>query len=152
MRYHGLGVSDPITEKNPSVVLKRVFSGKAQPGQEEIAARVRSILHGKLSVFDRLVFVASLRTPEGRREFCLHHFGGECRQDDVVETVAAARHRQVFLYWLSMSLLEKTADVSEYCGLQGWSFAGALRPWSTQAAQDQLVPDGANRPEREQFR
>ena len=96
-----------------------------------------STLLGIPSVFERLIYVASLANIDS---------GGD-RDHQVVR----AEHQAVFEDWLALSLRDKHVDLEVCAADQGHTTSGMMRHWIQPSNYQDLIPLSALAPQRELF-
>ena len=110
---------------------------------------VKSVLSRTASVFDRLLYLASLEDPATGRygeELMEQMFG-----DQDVDRALREQHVAIFQNWLCLTLPEQTADLEWYLANRCQDRRATLRQWVREKSYERLIPRGAGPSERQLF-
>lgn len=113
------------------------------------AALMRLALEKSESLFDRLVYLASLQDRNtGRYSEGLLTRAFGC---DEVDRILREEHKATFERWLQLTLEEQAVDLRYY--IESWCHfeRAALRKWMRDRSYEGLVPGGAMQAQRRLF-
>ena len=108
-----------------------------EPSRPADRSDLSSTLPGIPSVFERLIYIASLANTD--------------TEVDRDQEAVRAEHQAVFEDWLAMSLGHKHADLEVCAASQGRSATSMMRHWIQPSHYEDLIPLSAVAPQRELF-
>lgn len=121
----------------------------------EFANFIRSRLCHMPSLFERLVYIAAVNSPEGRHllfsQFRSQRPGLPVASSNM-EAVVGRQHFFAFQDWLTLGVEQKAEDLVDWASRSGRSIADLAQEWFDDAGFLQLVPTRAVPPERRLFR
>ena len=117
--------------------------------QNVCAEFVRSALATISSLFERLIFVASLKDPitgDFKERILALKFG---RAE--VDRVLSVEHRAIFEDWLCLNLEQQALELDRHVSNQEAPPGAALGEWTNETSYQPLIPPGVMQAQRDLF-
>jgi hypothetical protein len=129
--------------------MSRTFDPESGGGQGPAADLWRHTVARVPTAFGRLVYLASLRKPDGG-EYEHHSLAQMCGEEQAVETLRRS-HAEVFREWLCLTLEQQTADLEGYLSELPGSPRATLITWQEAAPYRNWIPASAEEVERQLY-